>query len=317
MDVTVLTALNEPKSQSPRYLSFSEGRKLDHCDVLIAVRTWQSLLSPIRARLKLFWTGDSYDALPTLGIGDPRVSALIDCLLCVSTWQAQTLSNAAGWPSYKTWVLGNGVYLPYFHKKQVERRRTRLIYSSTPQRGLAHVPRLYGLVKALVPDAELQIYSGYGVYSNGGTFDSARESEWHDLRKQLEQLPDCEVHDNVQQEALSCAFMQSSVLFYPCSFEETSCITAMEAQAAGCAIVTTRLAALTETVKNSGLLIEGMPGDPHYDNAFVQATCRLLRDDPSFLECSANGIERARLEFDWEAIARRFVSYLEQTIRLP
>ncbi len=66
-------------------------------------------------------------------------------------------------------------------------------------------------------------------------------------------------------------FMKSAILCYPNTFAETSCITAMEAQAAGCAIVTSKLAALPETVANAGIMIEGEPGSPAYLDSFSTA----------------------------------------------
>ena len=54
--------------------------------------------------------------------------------------------------------------------------------------------------------------------------------------------------------------MRAGVWAYPTWFSETSCITAMEAQAAGLMIVSSAIAALPETVGRRGSLIDW--GDP-------------------------------------------------------
>ena len=264
--------------------------------------------------MRLYWTGDSFDAIPTLGIGDKRVQARIDAVLAVSDWQAQALAMHSGFPVEKTWVIRNGVHLEHFGGEE-PRSRKRLIYSSTPQRGLAAAPRLYRRLKDQHPDAELHVFSGYGVYDNGRGFDEVCEAQWRQLGEELRQLPGCEVHQNVLQSRLAREFMRSSVLFYPNNFDETSCITAMEAQAAGCAIVTSNRAALPETVGRAGILVDGAPGTEAYEDEFIRATDRLFRDEALFQSCSAEGRRRAREEFDWRQVAERFEQYL--SARLP
>ena len=62
------------------------------------------------------------------------------------------------------------------------------------------------------------------------------------------------------------------IWFYPTRFSETSCITALEAQAAGCCVVTSKLAALEETA-SSWSLLEGSNKSPGYqEKALDQIT---------------------------------------------
>ena len=104
--------------------------------------------------------------------------------------------------------------------------------------------------------------------------------------------------------------MRSSILCYPNTFEETSCITALEAQAAGCAIVTSAFGALPETVGEGGILIGGEPGTPAYLDQFSEALDTLLTDDDALERCVA--ASRKRIERQtWSAIAGRFSEYIE------
>jgi glycosyltransferase involved in cell wall biosynthesis len=307
--VTVVTSHSEPPPSDPVYVSFQQGLKLQACDVLIAVRGWQPVFWPLPASVRLFWTGDSFDAFPTLGIGDARVQNRLDALLAVSDWQADVLCSRSGFPRTKAWVIRNGVHLQDFSGEE-SRVRKRLIYSSTPLRGLAHVPELYRRLKGLHPDAELHVFSGYQVYDAGRGYDPTHEQRWQQMSAELNQLPDCYVKSNVVQSRLAREFMRSSVLFYPNTFDETSCITAMEAQAAGCAIVTSKRAALPETVGQAGILIESVPGSVEFETQFVRATDRLLTDEALFKACSDEGRRRARESFDWNVVAERFDEFL-------
>ena len=309
-EVVVFSPLENPPLSEPLYLPVSAINDLGPVDVFVAVREWSPLFLSVDARIRLFWSGDSYDQPQNLGMGDPRVYEKIDAFLAVSNWHGQRLSEESGFPIEKVWPIRNGIHLPYFDGSE-QRVRKRMIYSSTPYRGLVHLPPLYQAIKRIHPDAELHVFSGYAVYAGPQGYDERAVQEFKQLADVLNRLPDCTVHGNIQQSALAREFMKSSVLAYPNTFEETSCMTAMEAQAAGCVPVTSQLAALPETIGDAGALIPSTAGSEEYSAAFIQAVDRLFSDDTLFERLSRRGKERAR-HFGWDTVARRFVQYLQQ-----
>ena len=109
--------------------------------------------------------------------------------------------------------------------------------------------------------------------------------------------------------------MKASILAYPSDFEETSCITAMEAQAGGCPVVTTALAALPEAVGDGGILIEGKAGTEVYRQKFVEACDRILSDDALFHQLSQQGLKRAQT-FDWKWRAQSLLDYFREVHQL-
>lgn len=308
--VTIITGIDNPPLSTPLYLPFRALQDIRSVDVLIAVREWAPLLLPIEAKRRLFWTGDSYDQPQNLGIGDPRVSARIDGFLAVSHWHADRLSQESGFPRGKCWVIRNGVKLEYFSGTET-RLRKRMMYSSTPYRGLQFVPLIYRELKRRHADAELHVFSGYQVYAGAAPPPKQAVAEYEALRQDLSSIPGCTVHGNVRQRELAREFMKSALLLYPNTFEETSCITALEAQAAGCAIVSSQLGALPETVRNAGALIPGRPGTPEYMRAFVDVADAVLRDDALFEQLSRAGKRQAQ-ESDWQNVALRILQGLEQ-----
>lgn len=68
------------------------------------------------------------------------------------------------------------------------------------------------------------------------------------LKLAVKSTPGIVMHGRVNQRELAEAMLGASVWFYPTWFSETSCITAMEAQAAGLVPVCPTTAALHETV---------------------------------------------------------------------
>ena len=307
-DVRVFTPIENPPLNAPLYLPYRAIGDVGPSDAVIAVRDWQPVLLTMETKKRFFWTGDSYDQPQSVGIGDHRVARAIDWLCPVSNWHADTLCRASGFPRSRCYVLRNGVHLDYFAGSE-ERKRKRLIYSSTPYRGLRFVPQVYRELLKKHPDLELHVFSGYGVYAGTGTPASAL-AEFEQLRSELSSLPGCTVHGNVKQDQLAREFMRSAVLLYPNTFEETSCITAMEAQAAGCAIVTSDRGALRETVGDAGILISGGPDEERYIKDFIDATDKLLTDDSAFSACSNSGLKNAP-QLSWKRVAESFLSFLQ------
>ena len=306
-EVVVFTTDPLPPLSEPLYVPTSALADLGRVDVFVAVRDWNHLFLPVDAKLRFLWTGDSPLQPYTRGLGDKRVADHLTGLLAVSAWHADTLCEASGFPRSKAWVLGNGVE-PSLFEGDEHRSRKRLIYSSVPYRGLQLMPDILSRLVEKHPDLEFHSFSGFRVYQD--QVSEGDRSEFEGLLARLRQFSQCHLHGNVPQKQLAQEMMRSSILCYPNTFEETSCITALEAQAAGCAIVTSAFGALPGTVGEAGVLIGGEPGTPEYLERFAEALDTLLTDDGALERCAT----AARKQIDrqtWSAIAGRFSEYLE------
>jgi glycosyltransferase involved in cell wall biosynthesis len=299
-------------NHNPAWISFSQATARKDIDVLIAVRNWKALLAPINAKARYLWIGDAYDSFHTWGLGDKRVEKSMDALLTVSQWQAETLAQASGFALEKTCLLRNGLQLSDFEGTE-KRIRKRLIYSSAPQRGLIHLISIFVALKRKHPDLELHVFCTSALLARSFVDPQVQKDPYQEeVLSIVKQIPGCYVHGAVLQKQLAREFMKSAILAYPTGFMETSCITAMEAQAGGCAIVSSRLAALPETVGEAGILISGTPGTPAYHQQFVEAVDQLLVDDALFSRLSNIGKQRAA-SFDWSERAKGFLNYIKDT----
>ncbi len=310
-EVLVATALSNPPLSEPLYVPLSSVGEIRDVDVLIVVRDWQPLLAPIAAKRRLFWTGDSYDQPQTRGIGDPRVVERCHALLTVSDWQADRMSASSGFPRARCWTIRNGVHRPYFGGSELRNPR-RLIYSSTPYRGLEFLPAIFPLVRQHVPEAELHIFSDFAVYAGAGDYPEPIVQRFRQVRDLMSRIPGCHFHGNVIQQQLAREFMRSAVLCYPNTFEETSCITVLEAQSAGCPAVTTKLGALPETVGDAGILIDPPVNSPKYKEDFARACIALLTNDQLWRQASENAL-RKRDQLGWDSVARRLLGFLRNS----
>ena len=308
-DVTVATPLKVFPETQPRYVTIKDAQQLKSLDVVIGVRGIKSIHHSFDTKKLFFWTGDSWNNVHSYGIGDSRYVNRLDGLFLVSEWHAKTLCEASGFPLEKTFVLRNGIQLSSFAGSEA-RQMKRLIYSSTPNRGLRHLPRLFLDLKKKHPDAELHVFSSTLLYAQWPPVEE-EELIYKGIFEELAHLPGCYNHGSILQPLLAREFMRAALWVYPTDYEETGCITAMEAQAGGCVAVTTDLAALKEIVGDAGLLIKPVAGTQQYHDQFVQACDTLLSNDSLWERYSKIGLERAKA-FDWRCRALELMDHLNQ-----
>lgn len=306
--VYVVTREKEAPPSNPPYIHYSEVEKLGHFDAVLVVRDWKAAFIPFKANKIFLWTGDNWDNPHTFGIGDPRVHNHLQGLFTVSRWQADTLAESSGFPRQKISVLPNGVFLPYFQGQ--EKRRKRMIYTATPERGLAHLIDIFPPLKVKHPDLELSVFSSFDRYLPEIPLVVRNDKPYLPLLEKLAQLPDVTIHQSVLQEELARELMQSTLFAYPSHFEETSCMSAMEAQAAGCVVVTSDLAALKETVGDAGIIISGDPASASYLQQFVEGCDRVLSEANLFRELSQKGVARAQSN-SWIERGKLLITYVK------
>ena len=176
---------------------------------------------------------------------------------------------------------------------------------------MVYLPLIFIRLKQKYPDLELHVFSNAALYDMSWPPVVAADLPHHALLNLLKGLPDCKVHGTVIQRELAREFMKSAILTYPCNCPETSCITVMEAQAAGCCVVTLLIGALEETVGEGGILIRDEPGSDLYLTHFSSAVEKLLTDDTFFQSLSKKALEYSR-QSDWKMRAAELLNYVKQ-----
>jgi len=274
-------------------------------DIIISVRDYKACSVFPNVKLRMFWTGDSYDQPFNVGMGDKRAARNIDLFLAVSEWHKQTLCEASGFPLEKSWVIRNGINLSLFQDNTIQKNRKRLIYSSMPYRGFVFTPELYSRLLQIHPDIEFHAFTGFGVVNNLKNDQQIQELEY--ALEKLRPMPGFHYHGNVKQDQLAKEFLKSGILFYPNTFEETSCITAIEAMAAGCVPITSSFGALPETINGTGYLIPGAVNSPNYQYMFVEKCSELIKDENLFNQMSESA-KRHASTYDWKLVTQNFLN---------
>lgn len=165
-------------------------------------------------------------------------------LITLSDWHAEYVTKRVGVPRSLVHISRNAIYTERFlPEKQVEKQPFRFIYMSDAFRGLGYLLNMIGQVKERYPQTELYIYTRTEHVTDA----------W---KQQIDGMPYVHLHARLPQEQISQELLKSDVWLYPTDFEETYCISALEAMAAGCLVATTRLAGLITTVGDRGITVE-------------------------------------------------------------
>lgn len=209
-------------------------------------------------------------------------------------------------------IIGNGVDASRFRNRDAQRDPKRVIYSSSPDRGLDIIlEHIWPKVVEKVPDAELHIYYGWNNFDKFATQFPQLAAFRNKINGLLLNSKGIVQHGRVNQQELADAFLKSSVWLYPTYFTETYCITAVEAQLAGVIPITNRLAALNETVK-SGINIVGDVYKPETHEAYVEAVIKVLTTPMTERDKLHSDIRLAAPARSWDEIATDWLTQVKE-----
>lgn len=294
------------------YRDASHFHGLD-CDVLIASRTPEAVdqTHRVSSRVRLLWVHDAHcgDRL-TLG----RTNRF-DRILGLTEWHISLLRDTYPWiHDSKLVQTRNGIDLGRF-ATPVERDPHKAIWSSSADRGLLLALQEWPRIREQVEDAELHVFYGFENWEATARMmgDAQHMRAITHLRRLIRTTEGVVHHGRVSGARLAQEMMTAGVWAYPTHFAETSCLGAMEAQAAGLRIVTSPLAALNETAGDRAAMIPFQWGSPEYRERFIREVV-----DAMTWPDQGDRSERqryAREHFDIEDLADEWGLMLRQLVK--
>lgn len=193
---------------------------------------------------KIYWVHD----LPN----DPNVADNLkdgkwdqfDRIVFVSYWQMEMTRNMFQIPWHKCVVIQNAINPIEEHTKPKD-DKIRMIYHTTPHRGLNVLYPVFDALSKVHENLELDVYSSFEIYGW-----KERDEEFKELFEALESHPQINNHGSVSNDEIRSALKKADIYSYPSTWPETSCLSLMEAMSAGLVCVHSNFAALPETAAN-------------------------------------------------------------------
>lgn len=295
------TISDEGYYNSVRYRDQSRFVPGIRSDVLIAWRAPELIDNQVNASRSILWMHDT-------DVGDrltPARAAKFESIVVLTEWHKQHMLQMYPFlEPEKLVVIPNGVNLSLFAGPAPVRDKNRVVYSSSPDRGLDTILEfIWPRVLEQVPEAELHIYYGWNNFDKFlPVFPHLAEFK-NKVMGLISKSRNVVQHGRVDQKTLAREMRGGNIWLYPTSFTETYCITAVEAQLAGLHPITNNLAALSETVKSGVILdVEEIQKNPSDALALmVEATVQALRY-PATDEYRAE-VKRRAPAVSWDQVA--------------
>ena len=164
-------------------------------------------------------------------------------LVFVSNWQQYAFMKYLNIPYEDGIVIKNAIDpIPEHTKPKGD--KIKLIYHSTPHRGLAILQLALELLSKKRDDFEVDVYSSFRLY---GWAQQDEQEEWKHLFDRLREMDCVNYHGSVPNDEIRKALTSAHIFAYPSIYQETSCLCAIEAMSAGCLAVLPNFGALPET----------------------------------------------------------------------
>lgn len=266
--VTVYGDVEQQCYQDVIYKHWSTFDPMERRELVISSRMPELFDRRVNAPVRMLWMHDT-------DCGDrltPKRAEQIDHILVLSHWHHDHFKATYGHSWDKLRQTRNGIEHAYFEGEAPERKK-RVVYTSSPDRGLDILLEMWPQVLEQVPDAELR-HCYVDVYDRVAEQDPAIGA-FRERVRELSDQPGVESVGHLSQPEVAKLMRSAMVWAHPSwstptdsPFFETSCIGAMEAQAAGCLAVAARVGALPETVR-IGRLVEQKQLTDRWREVFV------------------------------------------------
>jgi tetratricopeptide (TPR) repeat protein len=189
----------------------------------------------------------------------------------------------------------------------------KFIYSSYPNRGLYQLLQMWPEIVRAYPAANLHIYADVdGNWVNN--VEPTMMQNIRDLYAKYDAIPGgLNIHKYgwVDKKTLAEAWRTAEYWFYPCTFMETFCLTAVEAAISRTLAITNGLAALQNTVGDRGICIPGDAKLPKWQKTALIELFDIMENHERRTELIEKNYQWAKT-MSWESQSSKLVDYINK-----
>ncbi len=263
-------------------------------------------------KINVLWMQHFVNQEEAKNLGSKDYVNKLDYIVFNSNWNFEKFQYQFKIPESKSLVIKNAIENIDFHEKPKD--KINLVYHTTPWRGLIHLLKVFKRLN--LQNTELNICSSTIIY--GKKFDSILGKKYENIFEECKNTKNVNYLGFVENNKIIELLKNMHIYSFPSIWPETSCISAIEAMAAGCEIVTSNLGALYETCTPFATFV-GF--DSNFDNFEKKYQKALENSVKNFW--SKENQKKIRLQqevinltYSWTVRSKEWISFFEEARRL-
>jgi glycosyltransferase involved in cell wall biosynthesis len=263
-------------------------------------------------KINVLWMQHFVNQEEAKNLGSKDYVNKLDYIVFNSNWNFEKFQYQFKIPESKSLVIKNAIEKIDFHEKPKD--KINLVYHTTPWRGLIHLLKVFKRLN--LQNTELNICSSTIIY--GKKFDSILGKKYENIFEECKNTKNVNYLGFVENNKIIELLKNMHIYSFPSIWPETSCISAIEAMAAGCEIVTSNLGALYETCAPFATFV-GF--DSNFDNFEKKYQKALEISIKNFW--SKENQKRIQLQqevinltYSWTARSKEWISFFEDARKL-
>lgn len=216
-------------------------------------------------KIRVYWVHDLPQDPETNHLKDANSRSRFQKIVFCGQWQYQQYQNFLGVP-YDPKVAVIETAIDPIPAKEKSKDEIRLIYTSTPQRGLALLVPVFEKLCEKYDNIVLDVFSSYKIYG----WDDA-DAQFEELYERCRNHPKINYHGFASNDEVRKALQDAHIFAYPSIWQECNSRSLIEAMSAGLLCVHPNRAGLCDTAGGLTFQYQGSDNHQEHANIFYQA----------------------------------------------
>ena len=263
-------------------------------------------------KINILWMQHFVNQEEAKNLGNKKYVDKLNYIVFNSHWNFEKYQYQFKVPENKSLVIKNAIEKININKKPKD--KISLIYHTTPWRGLKNLLKIYKNLN--LENVELNVCSSTIIY--GKKFDNILGKQYESIFEECKNTKNVNYLGFLDNKKIIEILKKTHIYSFPSIWPETSCISAIEAMAAGCEVVTTNLGALYETCSPFGTLVSF---DRNFDNLEKKYEEALLNSINNFW--SKENQEKLKLQseiinitYSWDIRSQEWKKFFDKARKL-
>ena len=263
-------------------------------------------------KINVLWMQHFVNQEEVKNLGSKDYVNKLDHIVFNSNWNFEKHQYQFKIPENKSLVIKNAIENIPVHEKPKD--KISLVYHTTPWRGLIHLLKVFKNLN--LKNVELNICSSTIIY--GKKFDRILGKQYENIFEECKNTKNVNYLGFVENNKIINLLKNMHIYAFPSVWPETSCISAIEAMAAGCEIVSSNLGALYETCAPFGTFVTFDRNFENFEKKYQKVLGRSIENFWSEENQKKIKLQQEviNLTYSWSTRSKEWLSFFEEARKL-